>query len=120
MSAARSPVRSGRPRRWRGWVSRGGRSLRRWRLLALDGFEVDLPDSPANAAEFGYAGSGDNRSVFPKARVVALAECGTHALVAAEVEACPGGEKTLAQRLSPRLRRDELLTADRGFYSWQA
>jgi len=98
----------------------GGSFLRRWRLLALDGFEVDLPDSPANAAEFGYAGSGDNRSVFPKARVVALAECGTHALVAAEVEACPGGEKTLAQRLSPRLRRDELLTADRGFYSWQA
>lgn len=30
------------------------------------------------------------------------------------------GEKTLAQRLYPRLRTDELLTADRGFYSWQA
>ena len=30
------------------------------------------------------------------------------------------GEKTLAQRLYPRLRADELLTADRGFYSWQA
>ena len=30
------------------------------------------------------------------------------------------GEKTLAQRLLPRLRADELLTADRGFYSWQA
>jgi hypothetical protein len=30
------------------------------------------------------------------------------------------GEKTLAQRLYPRLRGDELLTADRGFYSWQA
>ena len=40
----------------------------------LDGFEVDLPDSRENAAEFGYAGSGDNRSAFPKARVVALAD----------------------------------------------
>lgn len=30
------------------------------------------------------------------------------------------GEKTLAQCLYPRLRADELLTADRGFYSWQA
>ena len=97
-----------------------GSFLRRWRLLAIDGFEVDVPDSKANAAEFGYAGSGDNRSAFPKARVVALAECGTHAFVAAEVDAYRVGEKTLAARLYPRLRTDELLTADRGFYSWPA
>jgi hypothetical protein len=97
-----------------------GAFLRSWRLLAIDGFEADLPDSDENAAEFGYAGSGDNRSAFPKARVVALAECGTHAFVAAEVDAYAVAEKTLAQRLYPRLRPDELLTADRGFYSWQA
>jgi hypothetical protein len=52
-----------------------GSFLRWWRLLAIDGFEVDLPDSKENAAEFGYAGSGQNRSAFPKARVVALSEC---------------------------------------------
>jgi hypothetical protein len=97
-----------------------GSFLRRWRLLGIDGFEVDVPDTKANAAEFGYAGSGDNRSAFPKARVVALAECGTHAFVAAEVDAYQVGEKTLARRLYPRLRDDELLTADRGFYSWPA
>jgi hypothetical protein len=97
-----------------------GAFLRRWRLLAIDGFEVDLPDSKENAAEFGYAGSGENRSALPKARAVALAECGTHAFVAAEVDAYSVGEKTLAQRLLPRLRADELLTADRGFYSWPA
>ena len=91
-----------------------------WRLLAIDGFEVDLPDSAGNAAEFGYAGSGDNRSAFPKARVVALAECGTHAFLAAEIGAYGVGEKTLAARLYPRLRPDELLIADRGFYSWEA
>jgi len=97
-----------------------GSFLRGWRLLAIDGFEVDLPDTPGNAEEFGYAGSGENRSAFPKARVVAIAECGTHAFVAAEVAGYGTGEKTLAQRLYPRLRRDELLTADRGFYSWIA
>src|SRR5512142_1506062 len=94
--------------------------LRSWRLLAIDGFEVDLPDSSQNAAEFGYAGSGENRSAFPKARVVALAECGTHAFLAAEIGDYATGEKTLAARLYPRLRDDELLTADRNFYSWQA
>ena len=52
--------------------------------------------------------------------MVALAECGTHAFLAAEVDAYSVGEKTLAARLYPRLRADELLTADRGFYSWPA
>jgi len=94
--------------------------LRGWRLVAIDGFEVDVPDTKANAAEFGYAGSGDNRSAFPKARVVALAECGTHAFLAAEIGAYSVGEKTLANRLYQRLRRDELLTADRNFYSFDA
>ncbi|WP_329069611.1 IS4 family transposase [Amycolatopsis sp. NBC_01480] len=97
-----------------------GAWLRGWRLLAIDGFEVDLPDTPGNAAEFGYAGSGKHRSAYPKARVVALAECGTHAFLAAEVGSYETGEKTLAQRLYPRLRDDELLTADRNFYSWEA
>ena len=97
-----------------------GSFLRGWRLVAIDGFEVDVPDSPANAAEFGYAGSGANRSAFPKVRVVALAECGTHAFMDAEIGAYAVGEKTLAQRLYPRLRTDEMLVADRGFYSWRA
>lgn len=97
-----------------------GAWLRRWRLLAIDGFEVDVADTKANATEFGYAGSGDSRSAFPKARVVALAECGTHAFVAAEVGAYAVGEKTLAHRLYPRLRHDELLTADRNFYGFEA
>jgi hypothetical protein len=104
-------------------VARGtarGSFLRSWRLLAIDGFEVDLPDSKENAAEFGYAGSGENRSAFPKARVVALSECGTHAFLAAEIGPYGTGEKTLARPLYSRLREDELLTADRGFYSWAA
>jgi hypothetical protein len=97
-----------------------GAWLRGWRLLAIDGFDVDLPDTDANAETFGYAGSADNRSAFPKARVVALAECGTHAFLAAEVDAWSVGESTLAGRLYPRLRPDELLTADRNFYSFDA
>lgn len=97
-----------------------GSWLRDWRVLAIDGFDVDVPDSKDNAAEFGYAGSGDNRSAYPKARVVALAEAGTHAFLAAEVDAYSVGEKTMAARLYPRLRPDEVLTADRNFYSFDA
>jgi hypothetical protein len=102
-----------------GLLTRGA-MLRDWRLLAIDGLEVDLPDTEANAAEFGYAGSGDHRSAYPKARVVALSECGTHAFLAAEVAPYKVGEKTLAKRLYGRLQPGELLTADRNFYSFQA
>lgn len=97
-----------------------GAWLRDRRLMAIDGFEVEVPDTEANAAEFGYSGSGVTRSAFPKARVVALAECGTHVFAAAEVDAWGVGEKTLANRLYHRLRPDELLTADRNFYSFRA
>lgn len=68
-----------------------GAFLRSWRVMAIDGFDVDVPDTPSNAEEFGYAGSGDQRSAYPKVRVVALAECGTHAFVAAEVDAHTDG-----------------------------
>jgi hypothetical protein len=103
-----------------GTMDTRGAWLRQWRLVAIDGFEVDLPDTESNAVQFGYAGSGENQSAFPKARVVALAECGTHAFLAAEIGAYSVGEKTLAQRLYPRLHNDELLTADRNFYSFDA
>lgn len=101
--------------------TRGAR-LRSWRLTAIDGFELEVPDTPANAAEFGYAGSdrSGNRSAFPKARVVAVAECGTHAFLDAQVAGIGVGERTLAGPLLERLGRDWLLTADRGFYSFEA
>jgi hypothetical protein len=51
-----------------------GAWLRGWRVLAIDGFDADMPDTEGNAAEFGYAGSGDNRSAFPKARADELAD----------------------------------------------
>jgi hypothetical protein len=95
-----------------------GAWLRQWRLTAIDGFDVDVPDSEENAAEFGYARGGQGESGYPKVRVVALTECGTHAFLAAEIGAYGVGEKTLARRLYPRLHGDELLTADRNFYSF--
>lgn len=97
-----------------------GAWLRGWRVLAIDGFDVDLPDSPGNAEEFGRSRSGTGESAFPKARVVTLSECGTHAFLAAQIGAWSDGEHTLSMPLYSRLRPDELLTADRNFYSFAA
>jgi len=95
-----------------------GAWLGAWRLMAIDGFEWDAPDTPANAEVFGYAGSGDKRSAFPKVRVVTVSECGSHAVVDAAIGGQDAGEQTLARRLYPRLADDWLLIADRNFYSW--
>lgn len=101
-------------------LTRGG-WLGSWRLMAIDGFEWDAPDTDVNAAEFGYTGSGDNASAFPKVRVVTISECASHAVVDAEMGGVTGkgsGEQALARRLYGRLDQDWLLIADRNFYNW--
>ena len=77
-----------------------GAWLGRWRLMALDGFDVEVFDSPANGDRFGFSGKKkDEKEVFPKALVAGLAECGTHAIVAAEIGAQRDTEIVLAARL---------------------
>jgi len=85
-----------------------------WRLMVIDGFDWDLPDT----AEFGYSGSGTSRSAFPKARVVTISECASHAVVAAQIGGMRTGEQTLARQLYPGLDPDWLLIADRNFYGF--
>ncbi len=99
-----------------------GAFLGPWRLMAIDGFEWDAPDTPGNAAVFGYPGGGKDRAAFPKARVVTISECGSHAVVDAEIGGIAGkgsGEQSLARQLYGRLEQDWLLIADRNFYNWQ-
>ena len=98
-----------------------GAWLGRWRLMALDGFRVDVPDSKENAGHFGYAGTRRDidKVAFPKVSVVALAECGTHAIVGAEIGAQKETETVLATRLlsGGAVTEGMLVIADRGLYS---
>ncbi|MWA02793.1 IS4 family transposase [Actinomadura sp. LD22] len=97
-----------------------GAWLGRWRLMAIDGFEVEMPDSPSNAERYGYSGKKNNdKGVFPKMLVTALAECGTHAVVAAELGAWRDTERALATRVlsSGVVAADMLVIGDRGMYS---
>jgi Insertion element 4 transposase N-terminal/Transposase DDE domain len=98
-----------------------GAFLRRWRLMAIDGFELDVPDTPVNAAAFGYPAGAREHPAFPKVRVVTIGECGSHAKVAAQMGPVGGKgtcEQALARRMFGRLEEDWLLIADRGFYNW--
>ena len=66
--------------------------------MAIDSFELDVPDTAANAAAFGYASGENNRSAFPKVRIVTIRECGSHAKLGAQIgrpptRCCCGGSK---------------------------
>lgn len=89
------------------------------RLMAIDGFVLDVPDTPDNVEEFGKSHpSGPYSSAFPQVRVVGLGECGTHALVDAALAGIETDEKKLATQLLESFEQDMLVTADRYFYSY--
>jgi hypothetical protein len=89
------------------------------RLVAIDGSCLDVADTIENAAFFGRPGvNKGEKSAFPQARLVALAECGTHAIFDAVVGGYSSSEVALADELIDRLEPGMLLLADRGFYSF--
>ena len=91
------------------------------RLVAIDGTCLDLPDTPVNDSHFGRPGvNKGERSAFPQARVVALAECGTHAMFEAVIGPYTKSEAALSVELLGRLQPGMLCLADRGFYSFKA
>jgi hypothetical protein len=85
------------------------------RLIAIDGTCLDVTDTPENSAFFGRPGvMKGEQAAFPQARVVAVAECGTHAIFDAVVGTYTTPENTLARQVIDRLKPGTLLLADRG------
>ena len=102
----------------------GGAFLGPWRLMSIDGMEWDVPDTPANQEAFGVHEAGGGEAAYPKARVVTVVECASHAPVMAAMGPARGGkgsgEQSLARALYPRLEKDWLLIADRNFFNWDS
>jgi hypothetical protein len=96
-----------------------GAWYRHWRLLSLDGTTVDVADTPANAVAFGRPRTHrGEQAAFPQVRVMALAECGTHAIIDAELGAYSTGELSLAPALARSLTVGMLVLGDRGLVSF--
>jgi hypothetical protein len=94
------------------------------RLVSLDGTTLDAQDEEANWQRFGgpstkTAEGKRLRGAFPQVRLLALAECGTRALIAAVHGAFSTGEKTLARDLIGQLGEGMLCLADRNFACWE-
>ena len=76
------------------------------RLVAWDGTGIDAADTPANAAAFGGVQGGG-----PQLRLLALIECGTHALIDAVFDG-------VARASEHKLARPRCLRSARGCRCW--
>jgi hypothetical protein len=110
------------------------------RVVAWDGTTIAVPDSPDNAAAFGYHGhsaddggrtpttvdvpaepkrGGSANGANPLVRLMTLIECGSHAIIDAVFDGVArASELALARQLLASLTPGMLLLADRNFLSY--
>jgi hypothetical protein len=89
------------------------------RLMAVDGFVVDLPDTPDNDRVFGRPGNQKSPGAFPQAQVLGLVEAGTHVFWRWLIKGCHVGECRMLKPLLKKLQSGMLLMWDRGFTSFE-
>lgn len=88
-------------------------------LVAFDGSTLALQDTATNAKEFGRSSNQNGDSAWPLARFVALVECGTHLIFAANLGGYKDSEISLAKSLAPQLHKGMLCMADRLFPGYE-
>lgn len=91
---------------------------RQYRVMAMDGSTLDVPDETANGERFGYPGASRGEAAFPQMRFLGLVECGTHVLLGAVPGAYHDSELKLAQSLIAHVDATMLLMADRNFFGY--
>jgi hypothetical protein len=97
-----------------GQASTPGVFWRGLRLVVMDGFTADVPDTQENEQFFGRGSNGSGTpNPYPQLRGVVLGECGTRALVQVAYGPFRTGESTLAEGLVASLREGMLCLADR-------
>ena len=95
-----------------------GAFYRCMRLMAIDGFVLNLADTEDNARVFGRPNGGRTMGAFPQVRVLALCEVGTHVLWKCLVKPIRCAEIVMAKCLLRLVAPDMLLLWDRGFLSY--
>jgi hypothetical protein len=91
--------------------------FRGFRLLALDGTRLTLPDEKALRDFYGTANNGTGRH-NAQARMVLLQSALTRIPLAYQLQPVKIGEITMARQLSCHLRANDLLLLDSGYFSY--
>lgn len=89
------------------------------RVVSVDGFTLDLPDTRENEEFFGRGANGSaTPNPYPQLRALVLAESGTRSLLGGAYGPYGTGEQTLMEDLLPVLGPGMLVLADRNFASY--
>ena len=99
-------------RDWRAVIIGRARPLK---TGALDGTLIRVPDTPANRAMFGSAGTGDDSSPFPQLRALPLTDASTRALLGMPHGPAGTGKAAAEQKLLDKAMEQypHLFTMDR-------
>ena len=89
------------------------------RLVAIDGSNFELPDTADNVTGFGRPGSRTGVAGYPQAQCAVLMECGTHAIIGANLGPYRASEWEVCQSLLEYLKPGMLCLADRGFSGYE-
>lgn len=89
------------------------------RLIAVDGFVLDLPDSEANCKAFGKPKNGSSTGAFPQVRIVALCEIGSRVFFHFLAKPISCGKVTIAKSVYRAIPRGSLLSFDIGFFAYE-
>jgi hypothetical protein len=93
-------------------------NFRGFRLLAMDGTALTLPNADGLRTHYGRPKNGERKKAAPQARLVMLTLPGTRTPIAYEMSPLAHSELTLAGRLMQHVRGNDLLLMDRGFTSY--
>lgn len=100
-----------------------GGFYRRWRVCAIDGTSMLVPDTKENTEAFGKPGNDLGEGALPQIRVLGLVECGTRGLLAAGFGGTGGSKAASEQALVPELLgafgANMLVLADRNFLGFE-
>jgi len=92
--------------------------FRGFRLLAMDGTTMTLPNVDRLRKHYGRPKNGQRKKAAPQARMAMLTLPGVRIPIAYEVSRLCDSELTLAGRLMPHVQANDLLLMDRGFTSY--
>jgi len=88
-----------------------------WRVLAIDGSDIDLPNAPAVVRFFGRPGAVGGNAQRPQAKLVALCSVFTGFCFAFQLLTKRFTEHAAVAHLLRRLRSHDLVLQDKGFFS---
>lgn len=93
-------------------------NFRGFRLLAMDGTTITLPNVERLRQHYGRPKNGARKEAAPQARMVMLTLPGVRIPIAYEVSPLSDSEMTLAGQLMQHVVNNDLLLMDRGFISY--